>query len=289
MTPPAAPLFYGLAEEDWQRRQRRAQAFRAENPEHLATDREAVAFLNYIFTPADGRWAFRPNGKTGTTSALYFLFHLVTGHPLSARLQISDSMNPDQAAHELHRAQVFCFLLAQKINPTTYLRKTLRLTTVRDPLARAVSGFRYLCRSDAAGMAQFYPERARLCALTGFDWDRHPNTPDGFVRFLDYLRLELAHQTERPVDSHFRPQVLNILPGLFRPELVGRCEDLPTFFAEIAERLELPLPEGALEAAPRNRAQDDVVAETLITPAARRLVTEIFAPDYEAFGYIPAA
>lgn len=262
---------------------RRAREFHAAHPDLVTDPQDAWAFLDYIFTPPDGSWAYLPSGKTGTTSTLAFLHHLQTGHPLSARLQEKNGMNPDQAAHELHRAQVFCFLLSRgdRTGPDTYLKRTLKLATVRDPMARAISGFTYLCRADEKGLEQFYTERARMTALTGFDWERHPHTAEGFERFLDYLRIDLEHHADRPVDSHFRPQVLNIRPDLYKPDLVGRCEDLAGFFRQIAERLERPVPEGALTSEPRNRSRREDVFP--ITLAARQRMSEIFRADYESF------
>lgn len=270
------------------RKHRRAKIFYEDNKALLSDEKDAYGFLDYIFTPADKSWAYLPSGKTGTSSTLAFLFHLTTGHPLTAHLQQVSGMNPDQAAHELHRTQVFCSLLARgdRSKPASILQETLKLATVRNPLDRAISGFRYLCQADAQGMMQFYTDRVRMSALTGFDWTRHRDTAEGFERFLDYLRIELVHHADRPVDSHFRPQVLNIRPALFQPDLLGRCEDMGAFFTAIADRLERNLPEGALSAAPRNRgigpAQFDQVSG-----AARRLVAEIFAEDYDTFGYTP--
>lgn len=272
----------------WDARMKLARPYFEANREHFTWPADALAFLDYIFTPADGSWAFRPNGKTGTTSTLYFLFHLTFGHPLSARFQEPTGMNEDQAAHRLAQARIFAFLdgRGDGWEPQAYLDQALKLATVRDPLARAVSGFVYLCRADEARREQFFTERARMTALTGFDWSRHPFTAEGFLRFLEYLRHDLTCHETRPVDSHFRPQVLNIRPALYAPDLIGRCEELPAFFAAIATRLERPLPKGALEGPPRNRAPA-IEKEALIMPAARALAAELFAADYEAFGYNP--
>ncbi|MCA0922772.1 sulfotransferase family 2 domain-containing protein [Pseudooceanicola nanhaiensis] len=277
---------FNIASARHPQKQRRAKDFYTDHEALLVDEKDAYSFLDYIFTPADKSWAYLPSGKTGTSSTLAFLFHLTTGHPLTAHLQQLNGMNPDQAAHELHRTMVFCSLLARgdKIRPARYLQRTLKLATVRDPMARAISGFRYLCQADARGMTQFYTDRARMSALTGFDWNRHPDTPEGFERFLDYLRIDLVHHADRPVDSHFRPQVLNIRPALFVPDLIGRCEDLGAFFTAIADRLGRALPEGALEAPARNRGTGPERAD-LVSQQARQLVAEIFAADYEAFGY----
>lgn len=262
----------------------RAGPFYATHRRHFSSPRRASAWLRYTFMPADGAWVFKPNGKTGTTSTLYFLFHLTTGHPLSAGLIEPSGLNEDQAGHALAEARIFSSVLARRgVDPAASLAEALRITTVRHPLARAVSGFRYLCRSDALKSAQFATERLRMTALTGFDWDRDAGTAQGFLRFLEYLSIDLAHHPARPVNSHFRPQVLNILPEVFRPGLVGRCEDLPAFFRALAARLDRPVPDGALEGRPRNRQPGS--AGDVITPEATRLAAGIFAADFERFGY----
>ena len=88
------------------------------------------------------------------------------------------------------------------------------------------------------------------------------------------------------MDSHFRPQVLNILPDVFRPDLIGRCEDLPGFFAQIAERLDRPVPEGALEARALN-VQKIPNRDQFDTPGLRQRVADVFAADYDQFNYSP--
>jgi hypothetical protein len=245
-------------------------------------------WFRYIFTPASDAWAFKPNGKTGTTSTLYLLFRLEFGHPLTARQHEPDGILADHAAHELAAARVFSLLTERQdvADALAWLEAApLRLTTVRHPMSRAISAFRYLCKADEAQVSRFLKERLRMTARTGFDWTRHPHTAEGFVRYLEFLRMELAHDATLPVDWHLRPQVMNIRPEILRPHLIGRTEDLPAFFAAIAERLDRPLPEG-LDLAPKNRTQgrgDDLAAD----PAARTLVQDIFAMDFESFGYDP--
>ncbi|MFT4959089.1 MAG: hypothetical protein ACI92Z_000161 [Paracoccaceae bacterium] len=269
-----------------QPQQKLIQQFFEANKDHFSDLFQAGAFLRYLYTPNDGSWALRPNGKTGTTSTLYFLFHLMFGYPLSAQAVVDNSLNEDQAGHMLGRARVFSPLIARndQSKPSRYLKQTLKLTTVRHPMARALSGFSYLCLSEELRHEMFFVDRVRMNALVGFDWKSHADTADGFVRFLTYLQHEIPHNDTRPLNGHFRPQLLNILPDVLQPDLVGRCEDLPAFFTEIADRLSRPLPDGAVTAQARNVAQV-TDRSALITPEATRLVSEIFAGDFEAFGY----
>lgn len=253
----------------------------------FSTEAEAFGFFHYIVTPRSGGWAFKPSGKTGTTSALHFLFHLEFGRPLRAAVTRPGDLNVDQAAHELARARVFAFLpeRGEAEDCLAYLRRTLRLATVRHPGPRALSGFRYFCRAQAEGKEQFAVDRLRMNALVDFDWERHPDTPEGFVRFLEFIRLELAENTTRRTNEHWAPQHLNIRPEVFEPELLGRTENLPAFFLAVAERLDRPLPPGVELDTPRN-PQAPVDRDAFLDhPQARRLIAEVFARDFEAFGY----
>ncbi|WP_238368588.1 sulfotransferase family 2 domain-containing protein [Mesobacterium pallidum] len=283
-----APIFHTPAPPRAARREA-AQAFFAAHRGGFATPARALQFLDYVVTPVSGAWAFRPNGKTGTTSTLHFLFHLEFGLPLRALVQDLGGMNTDSAAaHRLAEARVFSMLGARGDgrDPAEVLAGALRLTTIRHPLDRAVSSFLYLCRAQELQSPLFADDRLRMGATTGFDWGAHPFTLTGFERFLDYVAAELPHHDARPLDSHFRPQVLNVLPQVLRPDLLGRCEDLPAFFRQIAARLERPLPPDIDLTTPRNR-QDVPGRDALETPATRARVAAVYAADFDAFDYTP--
>ena len=252
---------------------------------HFDTEKGARDFLSFPIVGPEGRWAYMPSGKTGTTSALQGLFELEFGVPLATRIAAHDNLNRDQAVHRLTQAGVFLRLaeVPGRKGPLAMLDDTVRLATVRHPLARAISGFRYLCRSHAEASPQFQVERLRLAARTGFDWDRHPETAEGLVRFLDHLAAEIAEDGVEAMDRHFRPQVANVRPDLFRPDITGRTEDLPRFFARIASRLgkPVPAPSASRPLNVQGAPPDTMVAE----PSVRRRVLDLFAADFEAFGY----
>ena len=271
----------------WEALARAAKPFRDRYGDAFGSAPEANQFFRNMVVPACGSWLFCPNGKAGSTSTLHFLFHLMFGVPLTARSQPESRMQAENGtAHQLTNSRVFAWLalVGEGRDPVAIFDSALRLSTVRDPFARAVSGFLYLCHAQEVAAPRFLEVRQRLCAMTRFDWNRHPGTQDGFLRYLDHLEAELAHHDSLPVDSHFRPQVLNLRPGIVRPHLVGRCEDLPAFFREIAARLDRPLPEG-IDLDARHNRQPDAGRAALDTPATRARVTRIFAADYEAFGY----
>jgi len=253
-------------------------------PHAFATRNRLHQYYLYIFTNPRLSWAFKPNGKAGTSSVLAFLHRLEFGVPITTACD--DAFNPDQIVHRLADAQLFAQLPAHPdvTDAQAALDATLRLTVVRHPAARAVSGFRYLCRAHATGAAAFTAQRLRMSVLTGFDWERDCDTADGFLRYLDWVAAEQALGGWM-ADSHFRPQVVNIRPEILQPHVVGRTEDMATFFRAVCARLDRPLPAGAEAAPPRNRQPGSGTA--LLTRAARARIADVFAADFDAFAYDP--
>lgn len=266
------------------RRAAQFEALRAAYPDLLAGTDAAAQYLRRIHVPASLRWAFLNNGKAGTSSARRLLFQLEFGVPLTVAWDVTDDINSDGVAHRLQGPSGILRQAAQIADPMARLAGALRLTTVRHPLDRALSAFDYLCRSHDLRHVWFVQDRLRMNALVGFDWDRHPRTAEGLSRFLDYVDQHAAIAGPQAIDPHWRPQIHNILPQIFRPDLIGRLEDLPTFFAAVAERLDQPLPdEGALPRSNRQELRSDRGA--LLTPANRAAITRVYAADFEWLGY----
>lgn len=247
---------------------------------------EMEAFFRYVFTPRSNRWAFLSSGKTGTTSAIGMLFELEFGVPLTASAGSLTDMNRDGAVHHTIEAGVFRALhqRADIDSMTAYLRGTLRIATVRHPTDRAWSAFRYLCRSQDLAHPQFAQDRIRLCATTGFDWTRHARSRDGFLLFLDYVALGLSESGGMPVNNHWRPQVMDIRPDLFPPDILGRMEDPAAFAAALQARLG---PSARLAPRALNRSDDGDHPDWLSESAVRARLEQVYAADYEAFRYDP--
>ena len=254
---------------------------------HFSSRQACDEFFSYMITPASSRWAFRPVGKTATTAALSTLFHLEFGSPLTADLNDPDDINEKPMLHRLTWHGVFRRLIARDdYRPDTYLNDNLYIATVRNPCSRAVSGFRYLCESQKRQHKAFAPERSRLCAATGFDWNKHANTPEGFQRFLDYIAMSIGQSQGMLVNGHWRPQTDIIRPDLFRPDLVGRAENLGEFFHSLAEHLGNR--EFAAEAVAKNylNAQPKVDISSFIEyPGTRQRLRDCYSNDFEEFGY----
>lgn len=268
------------------RRAAQFEALRRDHPEALPSNEAAAQYLRRIHVPASLRWAFLNNGKAGTSSSRRLLFQLEFGVPLTVAWDVSDDINSDAVAHRLQGPSGILRPAALIADPLNRLAGSLRLTTVRHPLDRALSAFEYLCKSHDLRHSWFVQDRLRMNAMVGFDWDRHPRTAEGFSRFLDYAGQTIATAGAQAVDPHWRPQIDNILPDIFRPDLIGRLEDLPAFFSAVAERLDQKLPEEA--GLPRSNRQDyRSDRASLLTPANRAAIASLYAADFNWLGYTP--
>lgn len=244
-------------------------------------------FLQLIWFPRSRAWRYQLNGKSGTSFALNLLFELEFGHPFTTRVAASETGNqhPDFALFQQAEARLLSNPLRVKETWTAFRAfPGLTLATVRDPYARALSGFVYLCRSHAMGDRRFLSERLRLNALAGFDWDCHPDTAEGFERFLQYLRDQATAFGAETLDPHWRPQALHIRPEITRPDLIGRTEALDVFARAVAERLDRPLP-AALRDQRLNVTGGGARAGDLYDAGRRRLVEEFYAEDFALFDY----
>lgn len=267
----------------------RVQARAVKATARLMLDRKTARqaawhFLFQIILPPSGRWGFISVGKNASTSTLKLLYQAEFGHPLSADAKPDHDINPEAAVHMLSDHGVFTRALWQGMSArdvTGAKGPGERLCIVRDPLARAVSGFRYIGTSHRARSQWFARDRFRMDAVVGFDWDRHPDTAEGFRRFLDYIAWQIDRDGADAVDAHWQPQATFIKPDIFRPTLQGRMEDMGTFYADLADRLGFLLPE---EGTWSNRQAHGGAA---FTPDAGslRLCREIYAEDHERFGY----
>lgn len=247
----------------------------------------ARRYCGNICFPRSGRWVYQLNGKSGNSSTLALLFELEFGVPFGVKMVSPTNQHPDFALFELCRAGVFGNPLLQGLSLADFdALPGLRIATVRNPFTRAVSSFLYLCRSQKLGDVRFVLERLRLQAIVGFDWAQHDGTPEGFLRFLDYIRLLQTQGTPDMIDAHWLPQVQHIQPAVYRPDLIGRTEDMAGFVAALADRLGQTAPQ-RLAARNRTPARPDLFARFYADPAAADLVRRIYAADFETFGYDP--
>ena len=260
--------------------QRRAMGERLmkRHPDRFLTVDIAVEYLASIMMPASGRWAFVGNAKTGTSSTKRFLFQLEFGVALSVNFEPLIDINTDAVSHALARSGVFR-TLPNIASGLSELKKALRLATARHPVARAMSSFNYICLADAENSPWLVTERLRMNATCGFDWSKDRYSHDGFVKFLNHL-AENERQPGEVIDNqHMRPQVRNVRPEVYQPDLIGRTEDLPAFYRAIAARLDCAMPKD-LALPESNRRDKEAGAEILLSKDSKRLLAEVFAGDF---------
>ena len=87
------------------------------------------------------------------------------------------------------------------------------------------------------------------------------------------------------INPQWRPQIDNIVPTVFHPEIIGRVEDMPAFFHAVAERLDESLP-SEFDLPPANQQTYTAGRDWFSNEASMQLET-IFAQDYTWLGYQP--
>lgn len=270
---------------DWRVQNAAVERFRAYR-DLFSSEALYDKYFRYLLTPKSGRWFFKPNGKTGTTSALDFLFYLEFGTRLSVDIVDPEDLNNAPAPHRLASHSAFRLLhhRTDGIDHAAYFRDAKYIVTVRDPFTRALSGFRYLCKSQKLKHPQFSSDRTRMCALVGFDWGAHMDNEAGFERFLEYLKICIVHHDAYPVDTHWAPQWLNIRPDVRTPDIVGRTENMSLFYEEVASVFSVSL-DGKRWQFALNNTQATDSPKLSLNPRIRSLMRECFEMDYTYFNY----
>jgi hypothetical protein len=282
---PPGRLFHGPETPQPQRRAVAERLF-ADHPEVFGKADDAAGLLRSIHLPASLRWAFLNNGKAGTSSARRFLFQMEFGVPLTVAWDVPHDINPDGVVHSLQGpAGIFRPAIALPA-PLAGLEGALRLATVRHPVSRAISAFEYICKSHDLRHSWFAQDRLRMNAMVGFDWTADTRTARGFLRFLDYIAQMQAEVGRFEVNPHWRPQIDNVVPSVFRPQLIGRLEDMGAFYRAVAEHLGQPLPPGFdVPAANRQTYAGD--RSIWLTPEARDRIAALYAADFDWLDYDP--
>ena len=100
------------------------------------------------------------------------------------------------------------------------------------------------------------------------------------MKFLDHLSQNVDRGEEVIEDPHLRPQVRNVHPEVFQPNLVGRTENLHAFFHALADRLGVAIPADVdLPISNRQNSRDKTAS--LITSDSLRRIAHVFAADFE--------
>ncbi|QDL94702.1 transposase (plasmid) [Paroceanicella profunda] len=263
---------------------RAVAATRRAFPGHFPDAAAAAGFLFQVILPPSRRWGFISVGKNASSTTLRLLFRAEFGCDMTVQATPAHDINPAAALHMLVEHGVFTRAAWQGLSAPDLLGARgpgERICVVREPFDRAVSGFRYLCRSHRARSLWFARDRFRMNAALGFDWSRHPDTAEGFRLFLRYIAWQVETEGRDAVDAHWRPQATFIKPEVFRPTLTGRMEDMAGYCRSLSERLGGPPPDTDI----RENRQPDPQQALRTDREARRLCEALYAIDYEAFGY----
>lgn len=137
-------------------------------------------------------------------------------------------------------------------------------TFVRDPVRRAVSGYR-----DKMAVARF---RSEINEVLGRD-------PDETIRFDQFLDA-LEQQEPQDMNPHWRPQHLVLMMDAIEYDYIGRLERISEDLDHIRQASGLP----KVDIEHRNQARTDR-PEVDITPERRSRIEKIYAEDYERLGY----
>jgi hypothetical protein len=255
-------------------------------PGHFGSAEAALRFTRQVWFPASRSWRYQLNGKSGTTYVLNLLFELEYGAPFTCQVSAvtTGNQHPDFALFQLSQAGLYSNSVREEEDLAAFDGfKGLSLATVRNPYSRALSGYRYICRSHEAGDRRFLAERIRMNALAGMNWDLHLNTPEGFGRFLSYIREQADTMGPESVDAHWMQQVLHIRPDIYQPDLIGRTDRLEAFSDEVAARLDRPRLQSDGPAHRNQTSGGSSVNDSYLTPERRRIIEEVYGPDLEFF------
>lgn len=163
------------------------------------------------------------------------------------------------------------------IKPVLMAHDAFLFTFVRDPVTRATSAFRnfFLDQDNIARHKHLGPMKAH-----GFD---PANTPErNFDVFLDYVTNTLAVDPLR-CDTHWRLQVDNVAFADLKFDLIGRVETFNADIARVFAAVGRPdFPPADLLAQRHNPSRP---SDFTATPAQRARIAQIYAADYQAFGY----
>jgi hypothetical protein len=145
-----------------------------------------------------------------------------------------------------------------------------RFSFVRDPVRRLESA--YLSKVIRH---RRYPGRAALQRILGL-----PEGPDNEVTFEQFIAaLEMQDQVR--MDVHWRPQHLNLMHGLVEYDLLGRLETFAADVARIREATGMPDVPIDLQHVSQRPAAGLLDGH----PELLRKVTDIYARDFELYGY----
>ena len=162
----------------------------------------------------------------------------------------------------------------------------VRFTTVREPASRTVSAF--MMFFSGAGADVFKEEgrdkkaAKREAGMWALGYDPKSDVNRNFDVFLEYVAQCFESGPEH-VNVHWKPQTLSIALDHIRYSHIGRVETLKQDLQIVDELVGYSLFGDRRELPSVNRARSQSGFEPTIEQ--RRKIRQLYALDYEAFGY----
>ena len=226
--------------------------------ERLPEDIISVAISAVHF--ANGRALYVKNYKAACTTFIHQIFEWDHGHPYAGT-----KIHHDRALSQRLWAYPD---IANGLNDAS----CLKVTALRGPVARCISGFTNFVLDLSKLNPNVYRHRPFLEQM-----GLHNDLDDAakFDLFLDYIAACMGADVKR-MDEHFRPQFYNLRPDLIAYDVVGGVETLHDDLTAIAVRLALPPPPATQKAGRKNASHRRFTP----TPAQIDRIKDLYAVDY---------
>lgn len=170
---------------------------------------------------ANGKALLIKNPKSATTSLAESIFWWETGRHFKGE-NIHGDRSLKQGIHNYPR------LVEGMLDESC-----LKVTVVRDPLSRCVSGFKnFVLAQNNISAKRHIPFLKKLGLVESSDASK------SYDIFLDYIQLCKELSVKR-MDPHFRPQIYNLRPDLVKYGFIGRVEHLGADIKKLEMRLGL--------------------------------------------------
>ena len=174
------------------------------------------------------------------------------------------------------------YMTHDEANRSLDLDRYFKFTFVRNPFTRLLSAWRNKFDPTAGRVHETWLAYAREVR------DRLPSVEDdagGPLSFRDFVRF-LGTQPEVDIPNHWAPQTRILATDHFEYDFVGRIENLAADFETVRRRVgfRAPFPtRDDLWFHPPTGAK--TLAPRMYTPELTRVVSRVYADDFEAFGY----
>ncbi len=219
---------------------------------------------------------FTPVLKSGCTSTLWLMADLIGYRPERFQKAGGPAISPHMTVHntwtwgDRHR---WSKLSASEQYDISYADDWMRFSIVRDPAPRLFSAWQSKLLMQEPGFVD------RFGDAEWFPWKLRSGD-EVVEQFRAFVR-SLADVEKRRVDAHWAPQV-NLLAAAPPMTHIGRVERMGETLELLAQHLEMTVDELVL---PRENSSLISYDPGVYDEETAGLVNEVYADDYEAYGY----